>query len=327
MGTLTFIVPSALTLVSCNTPKTDEEDKTPSVKTEYSDEDYLNVIGEFEYEDLGGGNIKLTSKGNKIAFGKNGPSNLAYSMNMSEEKRDEIFFLPYELDLPTDTSKPYPTEIISFFTFKEVDLDDYDGFWKDTVEKSREETNLNTRKNGEMLYYTNWSPGTYQASNKFKHFQINVKNIDSSGPDLMLNWVTVTKSFQLANFHFNFIDNIEKVFKKLWEKAEFKDVSEYFLKLPKSGEIPEVKLAYFSNASSFRSSYIYSDFAEVFASSYMADYDELKELGVLKEMWEFKNLNYESYKYDGYKEEFSITYRFNFSGITDLWYLLHISSI
>ncbi|QEH61630.1 hypothetical protein SCHIN_v1c04330 [Spiroplasma chinense] len=203
-----LIATTSVNVVACNNESNDNKvtpDPIPEVvKTRFSDKEYDDALGTFSFEQRGEG-ITLTSNEQKTAFRWDTPTEKAYSINLSKEEMDDVFILPFDLELETSIEKPFDNEIISLITFNSNQIDGEFGYWADfwykVGKKSREGLTVNDRKNAEILRATQWQYDT--ISNKKNVVKRDYVIESSDGTTLTMTVLIVVQDYLTSTFLFN----------------------------------------------------------------------------------------------------------------------------
>ncbi|QEH61638.1 hypothetical protein SCHIN_v1c04410 [Spiroplasma chinense] len=203
-----LIATTSVNVLACNNENIDKNitpDPIPKyAKTRFSDEEYDNAIGTFSFEQNGEG-ITLTSKEQKTAFGWNSSTEKAYSINLSREVMEDIFILPFDIDLETSIEKPYDNEIISLITFNPEQIESqgsyWSKFWDKVGDKSKEGTVVNDRKHAEILRSTKWQSIAihYRKNVIKKNYEVESKD----GRTMMMTVFIVVQDYLISSYLFN----------------------------------------------------------------------------------------------------------------------------
>ncbi|QEH61635.1 hypothetical protein SCHIN_v1c04380 [Spiroplasma chinense] len=203
-----LIATTSVNVVACNN-KNIEKNITPDpipevVKTRFSDKEYDDALGTFSFEQNGEG-ITLTSKNQKTAFGWNSSTEKAYSINLSKEVMNDIFILPFDIELETSIEKPFDNEIISLITFNPKQIEEQGGywskFWSEAGDKSREGLTVNDRRHAEILRATQWQSNAIHNRKNVVRRDYDIES--SEGTTLTMTVLIVVQDYLTSTYLFN----------------------------------------------------------------------------------------------------------------------------
>ncbi|QEH61632.1 hypothetical protein SCHIN_v1c04350 [Spiroplasma chinense] len=203
-----LVATTSVNVVACN-EKNDKDKTMPDpipevVKTRFSDKEYDDALGTFSFEQKADG-IKLISNEQKTAFGWNSSTEKAYSIDLSQEVMDDIFILPFDLELETSLEKPFDNEMISLITFDPDRIyNDYaywSQFWYEAGLKSREGTIVNNRRYAETLRTNEWqsNPSHYKENVIRRDYDIESRD----GTTLTMTVLIVVQDYLTSSYLFN----------------------------------------------------------------------------------------------------------------------------